>query len=76
MRNRTFAALMALLLAGCVTPAGIVDDWRPPQAEGTSEEQRVICAEGDTPCETQVTSLNKTRQTGAKKPSPPRKPRR
>lgn len=74
MRNRTFAALMALILAGCVTPAGIVDDWRPPQAEGTSEEQRVICPD-ETPCVTPVTSLNKTRQTEAKKPSPPRKPR-
>ncbi|HEX6159072.1 MAG TPA: hypothetical protein VF111_02830 [Thermoanaerobaculia bacterium] len=74
MRIRALAALTALLLTGCVTPAGIIDDWRPPQAEGTSGDQRVICVEEDTPpCLTEVVSLNKTRQTTAKKPSPPRR---
>ena len=78
MRVRALAAAAALLLgAGCVTPAGIVDDWRPPQAQGTANDQRVICEEkdekNDVPCVTEVVSLVKTKQTTAKKPSPPRR---
>ncbi|HEY0139370.1 MAG TPA: hypothetical protein VGF48_00665 [Thermoanaerobaculia bacterium] len=83
------AAAVLLLAAGCVTPAGIIDDWRPPQAQGTTADQRIVCEPAETkdqtetavevaPCVAEVVSLVATQapqplQPKARRPSPPRR---